>query len=151
MRKYLNSGFLKRFTIEEQHRIVETLINNVNLWNGLKGNKDTIDKIFLLSLEEADKYFRDSSDFQEITNINYDKYLLISEEKGIYFSNANNSKRIALFDNNPSWWWLRTPGGNNRPAAIVDHEGIVLVKNNYKFKRGCYYHCGVRPAMWVWV
>ena len=152
MRKYLNSVFLRRFTIEEQHRIIETqIINNGNLWYDIKGGKYTKDKIFLLSFKELDKYFRDSDDFQKNTQINYNKDLLISEEKGVYFSNADNNKRIALLDNKPCFWWLRSPGGGNYPAIIVDHDGRVLVRDNFYCKRGCYFHGGLRPALWVWV
>jgi len=64
LRKYLNNEFLRKFTKEQQGRIVEKKIPNPdNLWYGTKGGRDTRDKVFLLSLEEVDKYFGNSGDY----------------------------------------------------------------------------------------
>jgi len=64
LREYLNNEFLQRFTKEQQARIVEKNISNPdNIWYGTTGGKDTRDKIFLLSLEEADRYFGNSRDY----------------------------------------------------------------------------------------
>ena len=54
LRKYLNGGFLRKLTGEQQRRIAETrVINENNPQYGTKGGNDTSDRIFLLSLEEV--------------------------------------------------------------------------------------------------
>ena len=61
LRKYLNGEFYEKFTKEEQKHIAETEIQNPNnMWYDTNGGNDTTDKIFLLSLQEVDKYFGDS-------------------------------------------------------------------------------------------
>ncbi|MCD7811804.1 MAG: DUF6273 domain-containing protein [Ruminococcus sp.] len=57
LRKWLNEDFYSTFAPEEQARILEThLENSGNKKHGTKGGNDTDDKIFLLSLDEAEKY-----------------------------------------------------------------------------------------------
>ena len=89
LRKYLNNEFLSKFTGEDQRRIEETrIINRDNLKYGTKGGENTIDKVFILSLEEADKYFGDSGE------------------------------RIAKFGSEACWWWLRSPGNGRSAAYV---------------------------------
>jgi len=59
MRAYLNGKFYEEtFTAEEKKRIAETtVINNNNPRFGTSGGNNTIDKVFLLSVEEAERYF----------------------------------------------------------------------------------------------
>lgn len=58
IRAYLNSSFIVRhFSEEEKSRICDTeLENNDNPVFGTNGGNDTIDKVFLLSIEEAWEY-----------------------------------------------------------------------------------------------
>ncbi|MCL1894681.1 MAG: DUF6273 domain-containing protein [Holophagaceae bacterium] len=63
LRKYLNSDFLQSFSEKEQRQIAETsIINPNNPQHRTSGGKDTTDKVFLLSIEEAHRYFSDNSD-----------------------------------------------------------------------------------------
>lgn len=64
LRKYLNGAFLDSFSEEDKSKIVPTTIKNYdNLWFGTIGGDDTVDNIFLLSIEEVIcKYFGDSSE-----------------------------------------------------------------------------------------
>ncbi len=60
LRVWLNEDFLNdAFTEEEQERIIEKTITNPDnpVW-GTEGGEDTEDKVFLLSIEEAEKYFK---------------------------------------------------------------------------------------------
>jgi hypothetical protein len=53
LRKYLNDGFLNTFSAAQQENIVKTnVINKDNAEYGTIGGNDTIDKIFLLSIDE---------------------------------------------------------------------------------------------------
>lgn len=58
LRKYLNTDFLKTtFSKEEQNNILPTNIaNNDNTVYGTDSGNDTVDSLFVLSIEEADKY-----------------------------------------------------------------------------------------------
>ena len=63
LRKYLNGEFYDSFSEKDRTRIIETLNKNPdNPWYESKGGQDTVDKIFLLSLDDVvKKYFGDSS------------------------------------------------------------------------------------------
>jgi len=80
LRAWLNGEFLQEFTTEERGKI-----------NG------TQDKIFLLSVGEANSYF------------------------------ATDGDRLAKFGNKTCWWWLRSPGYFSSYAPFVTTAGIVIV------------------------
>jgi len=61
MRKYLNGEFYDSFSESDRERIIEVVNGNPdNPWYGTNGGNPTIDKIFLLNIEEVLKYFGDS-------------------------------------------------------------------------------------------
>jgi hypothetical protein len=63
IRHYLNNSFLERFSSSDKERILTTHnINADNPWYGSFGGADTVDRVFLLSLDEVVRlYFGDSS------------------------------------------------------------------------------------------
>ncbi|MCL2816375.1 MAG: DUF6273 domain-containing protein [Oscillospiraceae bacterium] len=151
LRKYLNNEFLQKFTPEEQERIIETkVINPNNLWYAISGGFDTLDKIFLLSLEEADRYFGDSGDYLNVRrkDLDFDADKYIENENGGYFSNAHDSGRQANYDGVPAFWWLRSPGIHKASAASVFYNGGVCVFGLDTLAL-LDVTCGVRPAMWI--
>jgi len=146
LRNYLNSEFLEKFNIKQQERIAETLnFNKSNYWYGTSGGMKSMDKIFLFDLEEADKYFGNSSDYVNKRRKIQDIGRIISDNNGYYFTNIYDSERVTEYNHKSCWWWLRSPGGNNKSAACVYDDGGVNVSgfivNNY--------HGGVRPALWL--
>ena len=145
LRKYLNGEFLRKFTEEERRKITETPIRNAdNLWYGTPGGDDTVDKIFLLSLEEVDRYFGDSGDYLNKRRKTDDNGELVADSDGYSFSNAHDSDRVAKFGND-TWWWLRSPGGGSCSAADVNLDGDVYVLGfDVDDLSG-----GVRPAFWL--
>jgi hypothetical protein len=63
LRDYLNSSFYNSLG-QDKTQVAEMLVVNYdNLWYGTAGGEDTSDRIFLLSIEEADRYFGDSEDY----------------------------------------------------------------------------------------
>ena len=64
LRKWLNGEYYKNtFSEEERAGILECELKNPdNLSYGTKGGNDTRDKVFLLSIEEAEKYFMNDRD-----------------------------------------------------------------------------------------
>jgi len=147
IRQYLNSQFINdTFSEEERAFIVETtLVNNINPWYGSAGGgADTADRIFLLSLDEAIKYFGDSG--------------ILSEYAGspithlpVTLDDEYSPNRIARDPETgiASWWWLRTPGRAVSPrldssAVAINGAGEIFVYGIYLIMEG-----GVRPAMWL--
>ena len=150
LREYLNGEFLQKFTTSERERIEETRVSSPdNLWFGTNGGNDTTDKIFLLSLEEVDKYFGNSGDYQNKRRKDFegqypnDKW--VAADEGPAFSNANDRKRKAKPNDQATWWWLLSPGNNNYSAASVNYDGSVDVAGIFVgHSLG-----GVRPALWL--
>jgi len=135
LREYLNGWYYdNRFTTDEKNRIADVRNSNPsNPWFGTRGGEDTIDRVFLLSLEEVVRYFGDSGQLANRPDgdrIIYDEY---------------NSNRVAVDkDTKASLWWLRSPGHSSYRAANVEDDGFVNV-----YGRGAGGFVGVRPALWL--
>ncbi|MCL2063418.1 MAG: DUF6273 domain-containing protein [Candidatus Cloacimonetes bacterium] len=116
LRAYLNGEFYNSFNPTDRARIVLTDVQNPNNPTyGTAGGVTTRDRIFLLSIQEAQRYF------------------------------SSNSDRIALFNGQAYYWWLRSPGDYTHNASYVDHGGLV----NLLGYRIVYGRVGVRPALWL--
>jgi len=150
LRECLNGIFLKEFSAQDQARIVATTIKNpANLWYGTPGGADTTDKIFLLSLEEVDKYFGDSGDYLRMKRKSFDSNgNAIENPNGWVFSNSHDRERVAVVGYAETWWWLRSPGASGGSAATVNVAGSVNVSgrdvDTFHPEMG-----GVRPALWL--
>jgi len=139
LRHYLNNEFLyNSFSDEERQRIVPAWISNErNQWFGTPGGDDTLDYVFLLSLEEVVRFFGDSGQLA-------DRYHQDNVWWGIHdqYSPERIARNLAAV---VSWWWLRSPGDYNSGPAIVSPVGRVHVAG-YSILRG---GAWVRPALWV--
>ena len=94
LRAWLNGTFYNSLPEADRARIVETTLSNGdNAEYGTKAGKTTKDRVFLLSLAEANLYFRD------------------------------DASRIARQGNSVKFWWLRSPGLDPMLAAIVKSDG----------------------------
>ena len=127
IRKWLNDDFYnKAFSDEEKEIILDS-----EILTGA-GNK-TEDKVFLLSIDEANAYFKDdnsrmcaSTDYAKISNIN------VSKNK-----NSNGEET--------SWWWLRSVGKEPYLSVTVKHDGSINSNgSSVNYTKG-----GIRPAMWI--
>ena len=121
LRAYLNGEFLQNtFTAEEQAKIVETTNRNPsNAKYGISGGNATNDKVFLLSLEEAELYL---GGFQELLTARTDA-------------------------NETVWWHLRSPGEAANVAASISANGLIDyhgVADSVIIPIG-----GVRPVLWL--
>lgn len=152
LRKWLNKDFMKEaFTSKENKKVQNSKIENKdNIKKGeygwyIKGGKNTTDKVFLLSIDEAKKYFKKNEKRKaKITNYGIKRmadlrdHLTETDVRRLYFSKSNN------------WYsWLRSPAAEQNDAAIIGDDGVVYeggfgagegVDNDY---------LGVRPALWV--
>lgn len=128
LRTWLNTTFLtETFTAAEQARIsVADLANPDNSIYNIRGGSPTRDQVFLLSLEEANRYFADDA-----SRIATSTSAAISQGAYNYAGHG--------------WWWLRSPGYQDYFAARVGGDGHVdlygdNVRNEYNV---------VRPAIWI--
>ena len=135
IRRWLNEGgfdFLA-FTTAERSKIIPTNITTPkNSKYGTNGGSNTLDKIFLLSIEEAEQYFASDNDRKTLA--------------------TDSSTFDSIEQPYSCGWWLRSNGYNDDKssafydsyAACVDASGSV----NYKGEI-VKYDAGIRPAMWI--
>ena len=147
LRQYLNIDFYNLFDEAERENIVETKLTNPdNHWYGINGGNDTVDKIFILSLEEVDRYFGNSGDYLSKRRKKYDNGSWVFDDNGWILSNKHDSSRIAkLGGGMASFWWLRSPGYSDCTVAYVSTTGNIPPNGD----RVCIGRGGVRPALWV--
>lgn len=128
LRQWLNSEFINvAFSKDEQRKIKNTAVSadpNPD-YDILPGNS-TSDKVFCLSILEAQKYF--SSD---------------ETRKCMPTPFARRSGAYRSGDGNYSCYWLRSPGGNAKFAAHVMLNGAVDSNGSHV----SYNDDAVRPAM----
>ena len=97
LRKWLNEDFYSCFTDEEKEMIAETVVvNDNNPMYGSDCGNDTVDRIFLLSIDEAEKYFPDDASRTE----NFSRYNLKA-------------------------WLLRSKGYTPYRSAVVSNNGRI--------------------------
>ena len=121
LRKWLNSEFINNAFSEEGQQIIVLTKNDTN------GSRTTEDKVFLLSIEEAQKYFKNAE-----------------ERKCMPTPYAKQHDAWSSDDNFCSWW-LRSPGLDQDNAAHVLNGGDV-----YGFgDRVNFVSSAIRMAMWV--
>lgn len=98
LRSWLNHDFFySAFSEKEQTIILTTTVSaDENPEYNVNSGSDTQDKMFLLSILEADKYFN------------------------------SNRERTCRFIAQDAWfWWLRSPGETLDNAATVDRDGSI--------------------------
>ena len=136
LRKWLNGTFLnKAFSTEEQAQIQNTTVSADNnpQYSTNPGNATT-DKVFLLSINEVEKYFN-SDEARKCAPTAYAK------AQGASTSDTYKTPSGAA----TCWWWLRSPGDDQSSAAYVYFGGDVFELGNYVFSG----LNAVRPAMWI--
>ena len=128
LRKWLNSDFLKSaFSNEESERIlVSELRNDDNPEYGTRGGNDTKDRIFCLSIAEAEQYFSSDEDRQC-------RPTAYAREQGALVDSENNC----------CYWWLRSPGISQIDVARVQTDGSLNLIGSSVDDDGI----AVRPAL----
>ena len=139
VREWLNSVWLNTaFNANEQALIIESSLENAdNPEYGTDGGSDTVDRVFLLSIDEMERCFPIQEDRATVPTA-------YAEAEGAYVDGENGC----------CWWWLRSPGQDQSQACIVNADG---------FSGGIYQNIGtlyvgektstsndcIRPAIWV--
>ena len=131
LRTWMNNEFYnKAFSHSEQAKIA----NVINLESGnpnfeIKGVNSKYDKIFALSINQAEVYFRNDGD-RTATPTWY------AIRRGTYIDNKYSKG---------SYWWLRSPGYSSSHAASVFLSGSINEHGFYVNDN----KVAVRPAFWL--
>ena len=135
LRKWLDGTFMdSAFDGAEKSIVKKTKVSaekNPN-YSTDPGNATT-DKVFLLSINEANKYFGSDEDRKCIPT----EY---AKANGAYTNSSYTKNGVPT-----CWWWVRSPGYGQAHAADVNADGSVHYLGTYVID-DCV--C-VRPAVWV--
>ena len=129
LRKWINGTFFNAaFNSGEQRLIQNTIITaDKNPSYSTSPGNNTTDKVFLLSINEVNKYFSSDSTRQC---------------QGTAYCYAQGAYKAS---NGVCWWWLRSPGNYSSSAAGVSTDGSVGSYGDYVDS----YDVAVRPALWI--
>ena len=120
IRKWLNEDFINEAFSPEERSIIST----TQISPEKRGQKKTLDRLFLLSESEYLKYFPNKD--------GYVSYCYVDDFSGV----VNISKE-------PWFWWLRSNGEYDSEIRVVDKNGMVDSFDSNSDETG------VRPAMWI--
>ncbi len=133
LRKWLNDSFLNTAFSEEERALIQSTTvsadKNPQYQYRNPGNATT-DKVFLLSINEVEKYFSDIN-ARECSPTAYAK------AQGARTGTYNGVDTCA--------WWLRSPGSEQSFATSIDDLGWV---NSRGYSVSSYVF-SVRPALWI--
>ncbi len=135
IRKWLNSSFLNAAFTEQEKAMISsvTVRADKNPEYSVKAGNSTKDKIFLLSVTEADQYFS-TDKMRKCVPTAY------AFAQGIWTDD------ISMIDGTETCrWWLRSTGRNSMRAAGTDFDGSVSCFGYYVNSSTI----AIRPAMWI--
>ncbi|MBR6006277.1 MAG: hypothetical protein IK064_01470 [Clostridia bacterium] len=129
LRKWLNETFLNAAFSEAERTMIPavTVSTEINPYYGTNSGADTTDRVFLLSIGEADRYFRSDGGRQCA---------------GTAYCHAQGAFKA---DNGNCWWWLRSLGVNSFNGASVAYSGFIDANGIYVNE----FSYAVRPALWI--
>ena len=130
LRGWLNSEFFnKAFSTEEKRYILQSDVSaDKNPKYSTNPGNATKDNVFLLSIVEANKYFK-SDDARKCAPTDY------AIQQGAYTSDIDKVE-----GRRACWWWLRSPGDLSNRAAYVCPDGslsYISVRSSSRAVRPC--------------
>lgn len=136
LRKWLNSDFLNSaFTnAEKTHIPMVTVSANKNPMYNISYKKITKDRLFLLSVSEVNKYFKNDYGRKCIPTT-------YAKANGVLVTSYILKNGIGT-----CWWWLRSPGESLDIAVSVALNGSATGESREYVDAATN---GVRPAMWI--
>ena len=135
LRSWLNNEFYNSaFSSADRSKIKTTLVTaDKNPSYSTNPGNYTNDKVFLLSITEAEKYFK--TDEERVC-----APTAYAKANGAYTSSSYTVNGKAT-----CWWWLRSPGGSQGHAAsVLNDGGVYYTGYNVNSDNDC-----VRPALWI--
>jgi hypothetical protein len=161
LRAWLNGEFLdSAFDAEEQLLIPTTHVTaDPNPKFDVDPGEDTEDKLFLLSIPEAEVYFHPDpctippvyesvKPWEKIIQQYQANPSTLYCKPTAYAAARGNIPRGGVFKGATSWW-LRAPGMRASSAALADSYGLVAPWGALVNCDGVTRLPGVRPAMWI--
>ena len=131
LRTWLNETFYNTaFSSEEKTKIITaTVTADKNPSFDTSAGNNTKDKVFILSINEANKYFASDDDRK-------------------CYPSAYAKEKIDIPEAaSPCFWWLRSPGHLPNYAANVTGTGLINDLGNFVFFDASLN--AVRPALWI--
>ena len=134
IRQYLNSSFLNlAFTASQQDKILSTNVTAEKNGNyDTNPGRDTVDKVFLLSISEAEEWLSEEQRQCMPTDLCIAK-------------GCNKQKKSRFSSEYTICWLLRSPGNKATKVAYVQYDGIIRVVGANVTAAGS----TIRPAMWI--
>lgn len=129
LRVWMNGTFYDEAFSDEEKTMIPftTLIGEENPYLGDDSAENTDDRVFPLSMTEAEEYF--ASD--EARRSAPSEYCAAKPRYSYQYSGC---------------WWLRTPSTESKAFAAVDGSGAISAVG---FENNAF--MGVRPAMWIYL
>lgn len=138
LREWLNGYFLNlAFTEAEKEKILS--VQNCTLANDLNNNNNdlfTIDKVFLLSVDEAELLLTNIAE-RKCEATYHAKDAGANVASGEYWGDSVGFSK----------WWLRSSGRSNNSAAYVSYSGYI--DEGGESVSNLWNDCIVRPAIWL--
>ena len=165
LRNWLNNDFYNNaFSNEEKKEILSvTLDNKANTFYGTTGGNNTTDKVFCLSIEEAEKYFGYYSFFNSKYKYGYNQKLICEPTAYTWLINRPYGPYVETIDSQfeynyitdygyttdvfgiyGCYWWLRDISQYPNMALFVSGKGITGYRDYVNSEDPA-----VRPAMYL--
>lgn len=130
LRTWLNDTFFRSAFSADHRQLILTaeVTADRNPVSDVNPGRDTKDKIFLLSIDEANRYF-DSDRARQCRA-----------------TESCSAVKMEKDDDGFCYWWLRSPGLEPSCPAVVIARGSVFTNG---FSCGHKPEVAVRPAMWI--
>ena len=130
IRHWLNSDFLNSaFNTTEQNSILSTEVSaDTNPEHSSNQGGVTIDKVFLLSASQAERYFANKGS-------RTCKATQYAKQNGVWISPSNGNAS----------WWLRTIGDRQDCASTIESDGDIYYTGSLVHSA----NPAVRPAIWI--
>ncbi|MBR5246068.1 MAG: hypothetical protein IKV25_01695 [Clostridia bacterium] len=130
IRSWLNNEFISTAFTSSESASIKTVTNEnpQNTDYNVDGGNSTKDRVFLLSIDEAKRYFPKNLD-RLCTATSY------AASKGTELDSITHYCR----------WWLRSPGSTQYTASSVKIDGFILQMGTPVSMDKSF----VRPAMWI--
>lgn len=135
LRKWLNNDFINEAFTDDERNFISTVKVSADKKPGYDTNPGnaTQDKVFLLSITEAEKYFSSDEERKCIPT----EYA-VAQGVSTYSNYTKDGKPTC-------WWWLRSPGDGQDYAAGVGSGGGVDGSGDGVGDSDS----AVRPALWI--
>lgn len=138
LREWLNEDFFHAAFSDGEKAMIPTVTVSAdkNPDCDTEPGESTQDKVFLLRVTEANRYFK--NDEERVCGST-----AYAKANGVYAANDYTTESGVA----ACWWWLRSPGKYRGIPAAVDCVGGVSSDVDSNFLS--YIRFGVRPAMWI--